>query len=43
VAIKGSQIHGLLGRPQHLPNSSESFHVLPVALVPGESVDITVD
>ena len=30
-------------RGQHLPNLGESFHVLPVALAPGETLDITID
>ena len=43
VTLKGSYVHARFGRGQHLPNLSQSFHVLPVALAPGETVDITID
>jgi pimeloyl-ACP methyl ester carboxylesterase len=43
VTLKGSSVHARFGRGQHLPNLGQSFHVLPVALVPGETVDITID
>ena len=43
VTLKGSSVHARFGRGQHLPNLGQSFHVLPVALAPGETVDITID
>ena len=43
VTLKGSSVHARLGRGQHLPNLGQSFHVLPVALSPGETVDITIN
>ena len=43
VTLKGSSVHARFGRGQHLPNLGQSFHVLPVALSPGETVDITID
>ena len=43
VTLKGSFVHARLGRGQHLPNLGQSFHVLPVALSPGETVDITIN
>ena len=43
VTVKGSQIHSQLQKPQHLPNLEESFHVLPVAVGPGQPIHITVD
>ena len=43
LTLKGSSVHARFGRGQHLPNLGESFHVLPVALAPGETVDITID
>jgi pimeloyl-ACP methyl ester carboxylesterase len=43
VTVKGSQIHAQLQKPQHLPDLEESFHVLPVAVGPGQPVNITVD
>jgi pimeloyl-ACP methyl ester carboxylesterase len=43
VTVRGSVIHGRLGQGQHLPSIVDSFHVLPLALAPGEPVDITVD
>jgi hypothetical protein len=43
VTVRGSVIQGRLGQGQHLPSIADSFHVLPVALAPGEPVDITVD
>jgi hypothetical protein len=43
VAVKGSRIHTRLQQPQHLPDLEKSFHVLPVAVAPGQPVLITVD
>jgi hypothetical protein len=43
VTLKGSSVHARFGRGQHLPNLGQSFHVLPVALAPGETVDITIN
>jgi hypothetical protein len=43
VTVEGSQIHTQLQKPQHLPNLEESFHVLPIAVGPGQPVSITVD
>ena len=43
VTVKGSQIHSRLQQPQHLPDLEKSFHVLPVAVGPGQPIDITVD
>ena len=43
VTLKGSSVHARFGRGQHLPNLGQSFHVLPVALAPSETVDITID
>ncbi len=43
VTVKGSQLHTQLQKPQHLPNLEESFHVLPVAVGPGQPIHITVD
>jgi hypothetical protein len=43
VTVTGSPVLAHLAQRQHLPNLGESFHVLPVALVPGKPVEITVD
>ena len=43
VSVKGSQIHSRLQQPQHLPDLEKSFHVLPVAVAPGQPVRIIVD
>ncbi len=43
VSVEGTPIHQFLGRGQHLPKLGDSFHVLPVALAPEESVNIAVD
>ena len=43
VTVRGSSVLARLAQPQHLPNLGESFQVLPVALVPGKPVEITVD
>ena len=43
VTVKGSQIHSRLQQPQHLPDLEKSFHVLPVAVGPGQPISITVD
>jgi hypothetical protein len=43
VTVKGNLIHRRIGLGQHLPDLGNSFHLLPVALAPGEPVQITVD
>ncbi len=43
MTVKGSQIHSRLQQPQHLPDLEKSFHVLPVAVGPGQPINITVD
>jgi hypothetical protein len=43
VTVNGSLIHQRMGQGQHLPNISDSFHVLQTALAPGEPTDIIVD
>ena len=40
VTVKGSQIHSRLQQPQHLPDLEKSFHVLPVAVGPGQPINI---
>jgi hypothetical protein len=46
LAVDERPPHGAfpsMGLGQHLPDLGNSFHVLPVALAPGEPVQITVD
>ena len=43
VTLKGNVIHQRKRQGQHLPDLGNSFHVLPVALVPGEPVQISID